>query len=159
MMEGEGRVVKQGKFSNDPEGLEEFMDGADEALVAMEAGYCWQPLYDGLEEAGYDVRLAHPQKVKAITQAEVKTDKIDSETLAHLLRAGPLPKSYVPPRDFRGLRDRVRRARLLRPTLASGSLLPVRLSRLLWLKAFRWMLSTAKTSPFTTSCSISLWSR
>ena len=113
VMDGEGRVVKRGRFSNDPEGLEEFMDGVEEALVALEAGYCWQPLYDGLEEAGHDVRLAHPQKVKAIAEAKVKTDKIDSETLAHLLRAGLLPESYVPPRDIRELRDRVRRRAFL----------------------------------------------
>ena len=74
------------------------------ATVAMEAGYCWQPLYDRLEETGYDVMLAHPLKVKAIAQAKVKTDKIDSETLAHLLRADLLPESYVPPRDIRELR-------------------------------------------------------
>lgn len=113
VMDGEGRVVKRGRFSNDPEGLEEFMEGIGEALVALEAGYCWQPLYDGLEEAGHDVRLAHPQKVKAIAEAKVKTDKIDSETLAHLLRAGLLPESYVPPRDIRELRDRVRRRAFL----------------------------------------------
>ena len=52
----------------------------------MEAGYCWQPLYDRLEEIRYDVKLTHPLKAKAIAQAKVKTDKIDSEILTHLLR-------------------------------------------------------------------------
>jgi len=69
MTDRDDRVVKQGRFGNDLDGLEEFMDGVVEALVAMEAEYCWQPLYDGLEEAGYDVRLTHPQKVKAIARA------------------------------------------------------------------------------------------
>jgi transposase len=113
VMDEKGQIVKRGKFSNDPQGLEEFMEGIDEALVAMEAGYCWQPLYDRLEETGHDVRLAHPLKVKAIAEAKVKTDKIDSETLAHLLRADLLPESYVPPRDIRELRDRVRRRAFL----------------------------------------------
>jgi len=27
------------------------------------SGYCWQPLYDALEEAGRDVRLALPKEV------------------------------------------------------------------------------------------------
>lgn len=48
VMDDKGLLVKRGKFSNDPEGLEEFIDGLDEALVAMEAGYCWQSLYDAL---------------------------------------------------------------------------------------------------------------
>ncbi len=67
VMDEKGQIVKRGKFSNNPQGLEEFMDGVDEAL---EAGYCWQPLYDRLEETGHDVRLAHPLKVKAIAQAQ-----------------------------------------------------------------------------------------
>ena len=71
VMDEKGKVVKQAKFTNAPEGLEAFMEGFDEAQVAMEAGYCWQPLYDRLEETGYDVRLAHPLKVKAIAQAKV----------------------------------------------------------------------------------------
>ena len=109
VMDEKGKVAKQTKFTNDPEGVEAFMEGLDAAQVAMEAGYCWQPIYDALENSGHDVRLAHPLKVKAIAQAKVKTDKIDSETLAHLLRAELLPESYVPPRDIRELRDRVRR--------------------------------------------------
>ena len=66
VMDEKGHIVKRGKFSSDPRGLEEFMEGIDEALVAMEAEYCWQPPYDRLEETGLDVRLAHPLKVKAI---------------------------------------------------------------------------------------------
>lgn len=45
--------------------------------------------------------------------AKNKTDKIDSEALAHLLRADLLPESYVPPRDTRILRDFVRRRAFL----------------------------------------------
>ena len=111
--DGEGRVLRRGRFSSDPEGLKGFMEDMDEAMIAMEAGYCCQPLYDCLLDAGHDVRLAHPLKVKAIAEAKVKTDKVDSETLAHLLRAGLLPESYVPPRDIRELRDRVRRRAFL----------------------------------------------
>ncbi len=107
------RSLKKGKFSSDQEDLRAFMEGIDEATVAMEAGYCWQPLYDDLAEAGNDVRLAHPKRVKAIAEAKVKTDKVDSETLAHLLRADLLPESYVPPRDIRELRDLVRRRAFL----------------------------------------------
>ena len=47
-------------------------------------------------------------KTGIIAEAKVKTDAKDSEALAHLLRADLLPTSYVPPREFRELRDLVR---------------------------------------------------
>lgn len=111
VMDESGEVVRQGKFTNDYEALYDFMDGLEEAMVVMESGYCWQPLYEALEEAGHNVKLAHPKEVKAL--AKKKTDKIDSETLAHLLRTDLLPESYVPPREIRELRDRVRRRAFL----------------------------------------------
>jgi transposase len=112
-MDEEGRVLKRERFSNDPSSLKSFMKDIGEAKVVMESGYCWQPIYDRLEEAGYDVRLAHPLKVKAIAEAKIKTDEIDSETLAHLLRADLLPESYVPPREIRELRELVKRRAFL----------------------------------------------
>jgi transposase len=111
VMDEEGNIVKQAKFSNDHKDLTLFMKGLRQTKIVMESGYCWQPLYDALEEAGHDVRLAHPKEVKAL--AKKKTDKVDSETLAHLLRTDLLPESYVPPRDIRELRDRVRRRAFL----------------------------------------------
>ena len=51
-----GQVIKRGKFSNDEDGLDSFMQGVDEAQVAMEAGFCWQPLYDALKEKGWVIR-------------------------------------------------------------------------------------------------------
>jgi len=113
VMDKEGHVVKRERFSNDPVSLRSFMKDIGEAKVVMESGYCWQPIYDRLEEAGYDVRLAHPLKVKAIAEAKIKTDEIDSETLAHLLRADLLPESYVPPKEIRDLRELVKRRAFL----------------------------------------------
>jgi transposase len=60
---------------------------------------------------GHLVKLAHPKEVKALSKK--KTDKVDSEILAHLLRTGLLPESYVPSREIRELRDRVRRRAFL----------------------------------------------
>jgi transposase len=113
MMNGEGKIVKQERFSNGPRGVDAFMGGVEGARVVMEAGYCWQPLYDRLEAEGHDVKLAHPLKTKAIAQAKVKTDKIDSETLAHLLRADLVPESWVPPQELRDLRELVKRRAFL----------------------------------------------
>lgn len=49
-------------------------------------------MYDLLEELVGEVHLAHPLKVKAIAEARIKTDKIDPEVLAHLLRWISCPK-------------------------------------------------------------------
>jgi transposase len=113
LIDEEGHIVKRGKVASDKQSLGAFLSGIEGATIAMEAGYCWQPIYDALTEAGHTVKLAHPQRVKAIAEARIKTDKVDSETLAHLLRAGLLPESYVPPKDIRELRDTVRRRAFL----------------------------------------------
>ena len=38
-------------------------------------------VYDWLDELADEVVLAHPSKFRAIAEARIKTDKIDSETL------------------------------------------------------------------------------
>jgi transposase len=68
-------------------------------------------MFDWLDELADEVVLAHPSKVRAIAEARIKTDKIDSETLAHLLRADLIPKAYAPSKDVRAVK-RVLRQRL-----------------------------------------------
>lgn len=109
VLDGKGRVVSQGRFLSTIEELDQFlaeMDGP--AQVAMEACGLWEPLYDRIESKGFEVTLAHPLKTRAIAEARIKTDKIDSETLAHLLRADLLPAAYVPDQPTRLLRIIVR---------------------------------------------------
>ena len=115
VMSGEGEVVRDGKFSRDKSGLREFLEGVGEATVVLEAGYCWQPVYEWLENDGFKVKVAHPLKTKAIAEAKVKTDKVDSRILAHLLRADLVPESWVPSKAIRALRSVVKhRAFLVR---------------------------------------------
>ena len=47
------------------------------------------------------MHLAHPLKVRAIAEARIKTDRIDSRILAHLLRCDLLPTAYVRPKEQR----------------------------------------------------------
>ena len=61
-----------------------------------------------LQDAGYELHLAHPMRTKAIASARVKTDAVDARTLAHLLRADLLPEAYIAPRELRDLRDLLR---------------------------------------------------
>jgi transposase len=61
----------------------------------LEAGYNSLVMHDWLDELIGSVTLADPLKVKAIAEAKIKTDKIDSKTLAHLLRCDLIPSAHV----------------------------------------------------------------
>jgi len=49
---------------------------------------------DVLADRGIETAVAHPKDVKAIARAKIKTDKRDSEVLAHLLRMKMVPEVY-----------------------------------------------------------------
>jgi len=53
--------------------------------------------------------LGHALSLKAIHGGKTKTDRIDSEKLATLLRGGNFPVSYVHPAALRNTRDLLRR--------------------------------------------------
>jgi transposase len=115
-MNASGQIQRHGKLPNTREAMAEFFaDVAEPAHVAMEATMNWYHLYDLLEVLHIPVTLAHPLRTRAIAEAKVKTDKIDSTILAHLLRADLVPAAYIPPREIRDLRELLRyRASLVR---------------------------------------------
>ena len=63
--------------------------------MALESvGFCW-PWIDFLDELEFEPLLANPVKVKYRAE-DVKTDQVDSKTLADLTRMNWLPTCYVP---------------------------------------------------------------
>ena len=81
-----GELALSRRIVNDRDTFRELLGEPDGTHVALEATYGWEWLADLLEEAGYDVHLAHPLRTQAIAAARVKTDAVDAKTLAHLLR-------------------------------------------------------------------------
>lgn len=115
VIDEQGELKTSRRIVNDREAFLELLGDAGETHVALEATYGWEWLAELLEEAGYDLHLAHPLRTRAIASARVKTDAIDAKTLAHLLRAGLLPEAYIAPRELRDLRELLRhRATLTR---------------------------------------------
>lgn len=109
VMDESGNIVQEKRFLNKIEELDEFLESIpDDSKIVMEACSVWEPIFDYIEEKGFDVSLAHPLKVRLIAEAKVKTDKVDARALAHLLRADLIPKSYVPKANIRKLRFIVR---------------------------------------------------
>ncbi len=76
--------------------------------VALEACTMWEHYHDAAVAAGTEVVLSHPYKIRLIADASLKSDKVDSEALATLLRLRALPTSFVPDAAARALRRVVR---------------------------------------------------
>jgi transposase len=111
-MDETGRVVKRQRVPSTRDGIRQVLGRYRQPMKAvLEASYSWGPIHDWLDEVADEVVLAHPIKVRAIADARIKTDKIDSETLAHLLRADLIPEAYAPSREVRAIK-RVLRQRL-----------------------------------------------
>lgn len=108
VMAMDGRIVRQEKFGTTKENLAKFLQDLSEGTeVALEAqGFCW-PWIDYIEELGYKPLLVNPIKAKQRAE-DVKTDKVDSEVLAHLTRMNWLPTVYIPSKEFRQIRNLVR---------------------------------------------------
>ena len=73
-------------------------------MVAMEstASY-WKPLYNILEAQDVKAMVVNAQHIKALPGR--KTDTLDAEWIAELLRHGLLRASYIPPKPQRELRE------------------------------------------------------
>jgi transposase len=83
--------------------------------VAVEACGFWPAFREVVEPEVKRLVLVHPQRVKAIASAKLKNDRVDSATLAHLLRCDLLPESWKADRETQARRQQVRlRATLVR---------------------------------------------
>jgi transposase len=107
-MNERGEILSQKKLPSNGEIADYLKEFGEEMEVAIEATPSWYWLYDHLEGEGFEVKLSHPLKTKVIAYAKVKTDKVDSATLAHLLRSNLLPLSYVPDKSVRLNRELLR---------------------------------------------------
>ena len=113
VLDENGNEVSSTKVPTRKEELESFLDGFEDAKFVLESTGVWEFVYGIVEAKGFEVVLAHPMKVKAISSAKVKTDKVDARTLAQLLRMDMIPASYVPDKEVRDVRELVRHRKAL----------------------------------------------
>jgi transposase len=78
--------------------------------VVIEACWNWGKVYDTLEAIPEvsEVVLANPLKTRLIAEAQIKTDKVDSEALATLLRGNLVARAHVPAKATRQRKDAMR---------------------------------------------------
>lgn len=109
-----GYILKQGEVKAARPALQEWVANLPQPWVAaMEATLFTGWVYDFLLPHARDLKVAHPEMLKAITFAKKKNDQADAECIADLLRVGLLPECYMAPREIRKLRRVLRFRNLL----------------------------------------------
>jgi hypothetical protein len=104
--DSDGEVVKQKRVRNSAMLIQHYfaqLPGPHKAAVESTGSWYW--LADLLEDLGVDLSLAHTTRLKAISAAKVKTNKIDSDVLAMLLYADIIPEAHMIRPEMRGPRD------------------------------------------------------
>lgn len=110
-MDERGKVLSKEKVSTDRDSIRGYFKKASsggELKAVMEACYGWEYFYDEVEGLVDDLIMAHPLKTRLIAEARIKTDSIDSETLAHLLRTDLIPQAYAPSAETRDQKNLLR---------------------------------------------------
>jgi transposase len=116
-LEASGKTMQSGPVDNEGRALRRyFRQFRGQAVqVAVEACGFWPAFREVVEAEVTRLVLVHPQRVKAIASAKLKNDRVDSATLAQLLRCDLLPESWQADRETQGRRQQVRlRATLVR---------------------------------------------
>lgn len=104
-----GRAVKAGPVANRAVELRRWLRELPRPVnVAVEACSFWPAFQEAIGKEVDSIRLVHPQRVKAIASAKLKNDRVDSATLAHLLRCDLLPRAWMADRETRERRQQVR---------------------------------------------------
>jgi transposase len=110
VIDSEGAVVKHRNISCNPGAfLSAIALFREDIVVAVECVFCWYWLADVCAKEKIPFVLGHALYMKAIHGSKAKNDKIDSEKIALLLRAGMMPQAYVYPQEMRATRDLMRR--------------------------------------------------
>ena len=105
------KVVAEKRLPNDLEKIIGFLKPwqGELAGVVVESTYNWYWLVDGLQEAGFDVKLANTGAIRKYDGLKHTGDEADARHLAHLLRLGILPTGTILPPAHRALRDLARK--------------------------------------------------
>lgn len=108
-LDATGRSVKAGAVDNRAVELRRWLRGLPAPVeVVVEACSFWPAFHDAIADQVQAIHLVHPQRVKAIASAKLKNDRVDSATLAHLLRCNLLPEAWMADRATRERRQQVR---------------------------------------------------
>lgn len=115
------KVIAEKRLPNELSKILAFLEPYREELagVVVESTFNWYWLVDGLQDAGYTVRLANTVAIKKYDGLKHSGDETDARHLAHLLRLGILPTGTILPPELRSVRDLARKRMQLIQTRTS----------------------------------------
>ena len=100
-----GTKVRQGVVAAERKSLGQWLiELPGPWLGALEATIFTGWIYDFLKPHAVELKVAHPEMLKAITAAKKKNDQADAEKLADLLRVNLLPECTMMSTELRELR-------------------------------------------------------
>ncbi len=94
------------KFAIFKEYIQPFLP---DVAVGVESSYNYYWLFDGCHRENIPFFLGHALYIKAISGNRKKSDPIDAETLANLMRTNFFPLAYPYPKEMRTVRYLLRR--------------------------------------------------
>jgi transposase len=95
MIDTETGEIRAKRLTHTKEDFRGFIGDKVSSRMVMESCWNWCKTYELVKDLMEEVILAHPLKVKAIASAKIKTDAIDSRTLAELLMADLVPQAHL----------------------------------------------------------------
>lgn len=105
-------------FTKDLYAIADWLDSCGVKSVAMEStGVYWVPLFEVLDERGFEVKLVDARKVKNVSGR--KSDVLDCQWLQQLESYGLLPPAYRPTDEIIVLRGYMRQRAMLVKNAAS----------------------------------------
>jgi transposase len=117
VIDEDGKRIMRKKIRNEPELVVKALEPMRDEIVGVvvESTYNWYWIVDAVMAAGYMAHLANPSKVQKYKGLKYVDDKHDAFWLAELLRLGILPEGFIYPKEYRPVRDLLRkRAHLVR---------------------------------------------
>lgn len=112
VMDADASVVLEATVKpNSPDSFAALFSRLDAPVkTVFECGLNWGWLFDVLESLPMveEVALAHAYRVRIIAEAQIKTDRIDAQKLAWLLRSDLVPGIHIPSKEVRARREIIR---------------------------------------------------
>ena len=116
VINGRGKVLERGQYLNTPKdagrcarGLLARYGKSGTCRAACEAtANMWIVTINEFERAGIEIKLANAYNLAIVSKTAKKTDKVDAEKIAKMLRMDMIPECYIPSAHVRGIRNMVR---------------------------------------------------